>query len=149
MISFVEIDESNFYDVIALELKEEQRKFVAPNVRSIAECYIYRNNNDVLPYAVQDDEKIVGFILIDLDENEREFMIWRMMIDKKYQHSGYGRATVEKAIEMARKEGKYDTFIADYVKGNDVMGKMLESMGFINHSFDDENNEFVMHYKLD
>ncbi|MFC3418042.1 GNAT family N-acetyltransferase [Salinicoccus hispanicus] len=148
MVEFAEIDESNFYDVIALEVKEEQSRFVAPNVKSIAECYLYRNDNDVFPYAIQDDEKIVGFILIDLDEEAREFMIWRMMIDKKYQHSGYGRATVEKAIEMAQKEDKYDTFIADYVKGNDIMGEMLESMDFINHSFDDENNEYVMHYKL-
>ncbi|GAB3071298.1 GNAT family N-acetyltransferase [Salinicoccus sesuvii] len=148
MVGFVEIDENNFYEVVALELKEDQRKFVAPNVRSIAECYLYRNDNDVFPYAIQDGEKVVGFILIDLDEDAHEFMIWRMMIDKKYQHLGYGRATVEMALEMAKKEGKYDTFIADYVKGNDIMGHMLESLGFVNHSFDNENNEYVMHFKL-
>ncbi|TVT29400.1 GNAT family N-acetyltransferase [Salinicoccus cyprini] len=148
MVNFAEIDENNFYDVIDLEVKEAQSRFVAPNVRSIAECYLYRKNNDVFPYAIQDAGKVVGFILIDLDEEAREFMIWRMMIDRKYQNYGYGRAAIMKAMEMAKSENKYDTFIADYVKGNEVMGELLRSMGFTHHSFDEENNEYVMHYKL-
>jgi diamine N-acetyltransferase len=49
---------------------------------------------------------------------------------------------------MAGKSGEYDILVADYVKGNEVMGKLLKSIGFYPHSFDEENNEYVLHYKL-
>lgn len=148
MIEFIPIQENNFSDVIELEVTESQSKFVAPNVRSLAECYLYRKNQDVFPYAIQDGETVVGFILIDLDLPEKEIMIWRMMIDKSFQGKGYGRQVIQKVIEYAKQETDYTLLIADYVKGNDVMGNLLRDMGFKDHSFNKEDNEFVLHYSL-
>lgn len=150
MIEFKEVTEENFYDVINLEIDDYQqrKKFVAPNVRSLAECYLYRHENDVFPYAVVTDGKVIGFILIDIDETEREFMIWRMMVDKNYQRRGFGKQTVRKAIQIAADSGKYDIVIADYVKGNDGMGHLLRSLGFKDDSFNVEFNEYVLHYDL-
>lgn len=150
MIEFMEITEENFSDVINLEIDEYQKreKFVAPNVRSLAECYLYRHENDVFPYAIVTDGKAIGFILIDTDETEKEFMIWRMMIDKDYQRKGFGRQTVQKAIQMASDSGKYDTVIADYVDGNDGMGRLLRDLGFKDDSFNEAFNEYVLHYDL-
>lgn len=55
MIEFEPINEDNFKDVINLEVAENQSRFVASNVRSLAECYLYRNNNDVflMPYKME------------------------------------------------------------------------------------------------
>ncbi|WP_342389291.1 GNAT family N-acetyltransferase [Salinicoccus bachuensis] len=147
-MEFIEINEDNFWKIINMEVNENQAGFVAPNVKSLAEAYLYRNDDDVIPYAIQDQDEVVGFILIDIDAEKREFMIWRMMIDKRYQKRGYGKQTIQKAIEMARKTGKYDVLVADYVKENEVMGKLLKSIGFYSHSFDEENNEYVLHYEL-
>ncbi|WP_434120903.1 GNAT family N-acetyltransferase [Salinicoccus roseus] len=147
-MEFIEINEDNFWKVINMEVSEDQAGFVAPNVKSLAESYLYRNDDDVIPYAIQDQDEVVGFILIDIDAEKREFMIWRMMIDKRYQKRGYGKQTIQKAIDMAGKSGEYDILVADYVKGNEVMGKLLKSIGFYSHSFDEENNEYVLHYKL-
>lgn len=148
MIEFIPIQENNFRDVIKLEVMESQSKFVAPNVRSLAECYLYRKNQDVFPYAIQDGETVVGFILIDLDLPEKEIMIWRMMIDKSFQGKGYGRQVIQKVIEYAKQEPDYTLLIADYVKGNEVMANLLRDMGFKDHSFNKEDNEFVLHYSL-
>lgn len=148
MIEFIPIQENNFRDVIELEVTESQSKFVAPNVRSLAECFLYRKNQDVFPYAIQDGETVVGFILIDLDLPEKEIMIWRMMIDKTFQGKGYGRQVIQKVIEYAKQESDYTLLIADYVKGNEVMGNLLREMGFKDHSFNKEENEFVLHYSL-
>lgn len=148
MVQFVPINETNFEEVLQLKVNEHQSKFVAPNVRSLADCYLYRNNNDVFPYTIQKGETVVGFLLLDMDEENKKAMIWRMMIDRQYQGKGYGRQTVEKVIEWVKKENKYDVLVADYVKGNEVMGKLLRSLGFKDHSYNDEYDEFVLHYEL-
>lgn len=147
MIQFVPIDEKNFEEVLQLKVNEHQTKFVAPNVRSLADCYLYRNNNDVFPYAIQKGETVVGFLLLDVDKENKEVMIWRMMIDRHHQGKGYGRQTVEKVIEWVKKENKYDVLVADYVKGNEVMGKLLRSLEFKDHSYNEEYDEFVLHYE--
>lgn len=149
MIEFVEINEKNYEAVLKLEVSEaqEQKKYVAPNVRSIADAYLYHEAGDVFPLAVQDGEAVVGFILLDEDVEEKEYMIWRMMVSRDYQGKGYGRAIVEKVIEMFEADERFDVLIADYVKGNEVMGRLLRSLGFEEQEFDEENNEHVMHKK--
>lgn len=146
MIELKKITEDNFYEVINLKVSEEQEegKYVAPNVRSIAECWLYRKNEDVFPYAVYSGEEIVGFLLLDLDEEEKEYMIWRMMVDEKYQGRGYGRQIVEAVIEMAKNDPDYDVLIADFVEGNEGMKYLLESLGFKRTGFDSENDEVLM-----
>lgn len=150
MVEFVEINEENYEAVLKLKVTDEQNqaKFIAPNVRSIADAYLYRKAGDVFPYAVQDGEAVVGFVLLDEDEEEKELMIWRMMVDKEYQGKGYGKAIVEKVMEMFESDDRFDVLIADYVKGNEVMGRLLRSLGFEEQEFDEENNEHVMRYKF-
>lgn len=146
MIELKEITEDNFYEVIQLKVSEaqEKSKYAAPNVRSIAECWLYRKNEDVFPYAVYSGDDLIGFLLLDLDEEEREYMIWRMMVDVHHQGNGYGRQIVEKVIEMGRNDKGYDVLIADYVEGNLQMKYLLESLGFKRTGFDEENHEVLM-----
>lgn len=47
---------------------------------------------------------------------------------------------------MFESDDRFDVLIADYVKGNDVMGKLLRSLGFEEQEFDGENNEHVMKF---
>lgn len=149
MIELKEVTEEDFYEVIQLKVSDDQEKsrFVAPNVRSLAECWLYRKNEDVFPYAVYNGDEVVGFLLLDLDAEESEYMIWRMMVDAKHQGKGYGRQIVEAVMEMARNDEDYDVLIADYVDGNMQMKHVLESLGFERTGFDEENNEVLM--KLD
>lgn len=148
MIEFVGINEDNYEAVLKLKVTDEQNeaKYIAPNVRSIADAYLYREAGDVFPYAVQEGDTVIGFVLLDEDAEEKELMIWRMMVDKEYQGKGYGRAIVEKVMEKFEADSRFDVLIADYVKGNDVMGRLLESLGFEYGEFDEENNEYVMKY---
>lgn len=149
MIELKEVTEEDFYEVIQLKVSDDQEKsrFVAPNVRSLAECWLYRKNEDLFPYAVYNGDEVVGFLLLDLDAEESEYMIWRMMVDSKHQGKGYGRQIVEAVMEMARNDEDYDVLIADYVDGNAVMKYVLESLGFERTGFDEEYNEVLM--KLD
>lgn len=62
--------------VLKLKVTNEQNeaKFIAPNVRSIVDAYLYRKVRDVFPYAVQNGEAAVGFVMLEEDEEE-ELMI--------------------------------------------------------------------------
>lgn len=60
---------------------------------------------------------------------------------KLYQGKGYGRETVREVITTAKEQKECDILIANYVKGNEVMGNLLRSEGFIDHSFNEERNE--------
>ncbi|WP_052255025.1 GNAT family N-acetyltransferase [Salinicoccus sp. YB14-2] len=150
MVELKEITEDNFYEVIELKVNDAQEasKFVAPNVKSIAECWLYRKDENVFPYAVYNEDEIVGFLLLDLDEEEREYMIWRMMVDEKHQGRGHGRKIVETVIERAGNDKGYDVLIADYVEGNVQMKYLLESLGFKRTGFDTENNEVLMRLNI-
>src|SRR5699024_12332982 len=101
MVEFVKINEDNYEAVLRLKVTDEQNegKFIAPNVRSIAAAYLYREAGDVFPYAVQDGDGEVGFILLDEDEEEKVLMIWWMIVDKDYKGQGYGREIVENQME--------------------------------------------------
>lgn len=72
MVGLIEINEENYEEVLKIKVTDEQNeaKFIAPKMRSIADAYLYRRAGDVFPYAVQDGEAVIGFVL--LDENEEE-----------------------------------------------------------------------------
>lgn len=54
------IDDKNFWQVIKLNVGEGQQNFVAPNVRSIAECVVYQY---LVPNAIYFGEELIGFAL--------------------------------------------------------------------------------------
>lgn len=149
MVEFKEITEDNFEKVLKLKISDEQdkKRFVAPNVRSLADAYLYRNAGDVFPFAVEYEGEVVGFILLDEDVEEKEYMIWRMMVDERFQGRGYGKAIVRKVIEQFESDERFDVLIADYVVGNESMKKLLESLGFKEKKFDESINEYMMEYR--
>lgn len=75
MIEFKDINQETFYQLIDMKLPQES--YCAPNVYSLAEAWLYKEN--AKPYAIFNDHILVGFIMFDVDYNEREIGIWRML----------------------------------------------------------------------
>lgn len=65
------LNKDNYEKVLKLEVEKSRSRLVAPNIRSLADCYYYREDGDVFPVAIQDNDEVVGFVLLDLDENEK------------------------------------------------------------------------------
>ena len=105
MIKLEEITNANIWKVCALKPFDDQKDFVAENVQSLAEAYATRNEgNNVLPLAVYNDEAEKDG---NLEENESDLIkenynIWRLMIDKKYQGQGFGKQTMDAAMNLIR-----------------------------------------------
>ncbi|WP_421410007.1 GNAT family N-acetyltransferase [Streptococcus suis] len=131
MITLKPVDESSYQAVLDLTVAEADKVFVAPNVRSLADAWLYRENGDVFPYAIWADEQVVGFALIDIDEDIQQYMLWRFMIGQEFQGKGYGQAALEVVIAMAQSHPVCDHLIAAYVKGNQKMARLLEKNDFV------------------
>lgn len=46
---------------------------MAPNVKSIVDAYLYRKAGDVFLYVTRGEKTIVGLILLDRNEREKEY----------------------------------------------------------------------------
>lgn len=146
MIYFKEITEENFDAVIRMKRPEDEH-YVAPNVYSLAQAWLYRKANDVYPFAIYNDDEPVGFMMLDEDLEERSLIIWRIMFPEEHQNKGYGTEAIRQIIQMAAKSGKYDFMILDYTPGNETAKHVYEKLGF-KPTGEISNNEIVMRLNL-
>jgi diamine N-acetyltransferase len=115
MISLRPVDSTNYRECIELSVAPEQQGFVASNVQSLADAYIYRPAAE--PYGVYSDDELVGFALLfpfagDVDDEsipepgtERGMILVRLMIDARFQGRGYGRDALEAILDNVRVRG--------------------------------------------
>lgn len=146
LICFKEITEENFDAIIQMKRPEDEH-FVAPNVYSLAQAWLYRKANDVYPFAIYDDDRPVGFMLLDEDLEERSLTIWRIMFPVEYQNKGYGTEAIRQIIRTAAKSGKYEFMILEYAPENEMAKHVYEKLGF-KATGEISNNEIVMRLDL-
>jgi diamine N-acetyltransferase len=115
MISLRPVDSTNYRECIQLSVAREQQGFVASNLQSLADAYVWREAAE--PYAVYSDDEMVGFALLfpfagDVDDEsipepgtERGMVLVRLMIDARFQGHGYGRDALETIVENVRDRG--------------------------------------------
>lgn len=92
MIELREITEVNFKECIRLNLNDEQWNYIASNAYSLSEAHAIQNDgvNKPMPYAIYNNEVMVGFIMAeyqpinpdDPDDEEDVYYLSRLMIDK-------------------------------------------------------------------
>ena len=143
MIHLEKITYENFDDVFDLKVKQEQYPFVASNLYSVAEAYVTLvNGGQVFPFAIYDDDKLVGFIQLGYGENADQdgvsvekdnYEIWRFMIDKRYQGRGYGKEALRLALEFIRTWpcGKAEYCWISYEPENEAAKKLYAAFGFV------------------
>lgn len=140
MIELRKITFDNFYKCIKLEPNEEQKSFVASNIDSLAEAYVALTNNECIPmpYAVYDNDIMVGFIMLSYTEankndGENAYWVWRLMIDKRYQGKGYGKESMVKVLELIRTfpYGETEVVYLSYEPENVVAKLLYASLGFV------------------
>lgn len=126
MIMFKKITEENFEECVGLNVAEDQQTFVAPNVRSLAEAWLYPD--DVYPFAIYADDDMVGFVMMGNDEGR--YFICRFMIDAKYQNRGYGKSALKLTIDyMVQTLGVKEIYLS-FEPENQKAYNLYQSAGF-------------------
>lgn len=146
MVNFRKITEENF-DAITKMKRPDGEGFVASNAYSLAQAWLYRDANDVYPFAIYNDDEPVGFMLLDEELEERNLVIWRIMLPVEHQNKGFGSQAIGKIVQMAKESGKYDFMIIDYVPENKIAGHVYEKIGF-KPTGEISNGEIVMRLEL-
>lgn len=128
VVSFREITPENFDAVIDLQVREDQKGFVASNMYSLAEAYAHPGR---FPLAVYAGETPVGFVMyVDLRERS-QFWIFRVMIDAAQQGRGYGRAAMRLLIERMRALPGCTQIYISYEPENNPARQLYASLGFV------------------
>ena len=98
-VTLREIDEETVRTVCDLSVRDDQRKFVAPNAVSIAQAYFSKHAWFRAIYA---DETPVGFLMLEDQPDKPEYYLWRFMIDASYQGMAFGKQAMVLLIEHVK-----------------------------------------------
>jgi len=140
-ITLKEVTRDNFTECIRLKVRDDQ-PYVASNVYSLAESKVAPEN---LPMAVYAGETMVGFVMFELDYQERELYIGRLMIDHRYQHLGYGRETLEAIRQIGLRDAGIDRIALSTNPKNTNGIRVYERFGFKDTGILDDGEEvFVL-----
>jgi Acetyltransferases len=142
MIHLEKVTWENYNEYKNLSVKEEQNKYVASSMISLAEAYIHCSNQSckVEIKAIYNDNDLIGYaeILYKSEGNENYYDFHRFMIDKKYQGLGIGKVAFKTVMDYIKTMplGIASKVIIEYMPENAVAGKIYHTYGFV------DTNEF-------
>ncbi|HYH85539.1 MAG TPA: GNAT family N-acetyltransferase [Pyrinomonadaceae bacterium] len=126
-VTLRDVDRENFKRCVKLEVREDQKNFVASNVYSIAQSKV---EPTFATQAVYDGDEMVGFVMYGYDTDDDCYCIARVMIDKNHQGKGYGRAAMEEVVRRLRETPDCREVALSIEPENEVAERLYESLGF-------------------
>lgn len=110
-----------------MRVAEEQKSFVAPNVFSLAQAKAFP---ECICLAIYQDDVLVGFTMYCIDSDDKEYWIYRLMIDAKHQSKGYGKEAMEKLIERIKQDQEHKVIYLSFEPENNLAKGLYEKLGF-------------------
>lgn len=128
IVSLRPVSPENFDEITRLQVREDQKHFVASNLYSLAEAHVFPGRT---PLAIYADETPVGFLMYVNWEERQQYWIFRLLVDEKYQGHGYGRAAMRLAIERMRALPGCTQIYISYEPENNTARTLYASLGFV------------------
>ncbi len=133
MISLRPVTADNIDEVLALRVRDDQTAFVSTTAESLAQAYVYFAT--AFPFAVYDEETLVGFIMMGYYEAKQYYTLWKFLIDRNYQHKGYGREALKQGIDFMKEKFHITQIYTGVHPDNAVAKRLYESVGFVSTGF--------------
>ncbi|WP_026524765.1 GNAT family N-acetyltransferase [Butyrivibrio sp. MB2005] len=143
MLRLEKVNGKNVWELLNLQVSDNQKSFVAANDISIIEAYTaITGNGYAFPFGIYDGEIPVGFLMIGFDSDDYwqdapeiaygNYNLWRLMIDKQYQGKGYGREAIKLALDFISTKpcGEAEYCWLSYEPENKVAASLYSSFGF-------------------
>lgn len=119
--------------ILALSVRDSQRRLVASNERSIAQAHF---EESAWFRAIFADEEPVGFVMLHdetLRAEPREqgyCFLWRMMVDQRFQGMGFGWRAMHLVIEHARTRPDVTRLLTSWHHGDGSAEGFYLKLGF-------------------
>lgn len=149
-ITLREITDDNRDAVTRLRVAPDQTRFVASVEKSFTDAAEAPEANPWFRAIYAGDEP-VGFVMLSWDVTPAPgilgpWFLWRLLIDERHQRKGYGRATVERIVEIIRTEGATE-LLTSYVPGDGEPWPFYRAFGF-EPTGEIEDDEIVLRLDL-
>ncbi len=118
----------NFENVLSLQISEEQKDFVSSPAYALAQAYVYYKT--AYPFAIYNDDVIIGFIMFGFYESRKQYTLWKFLIDKQYQNKGYGKEALLQGIQYAKEQFRCTELYTGVAIENQVAEHLYEKIGF-------------------
>jgi diamine N-acetyltransferase len=149
-VTLREITDENREAVTRLRVAPEQERFVASVEKSFRDA---AETPEANPWyrGVYDGDEPVGFVMLSWDVTPAPgilgpWFLWRLLIDRRRQRRGYGRATLERIVEIVREAGGRE-LLTSYVPGDGEPWPFYRAFGF-EPTGDIEDGEIVLRLDL-
>ena len=130
-VTLREITSENLYAILDLSVADHQLKaYPRSNAYSIAEAHYPADDDPVWLRAIYAGETPVGLMMTSEVPDQGRYFLWRLMIDHRFQGSGYGRRAVQLLIERIRQTGNPTALITSHLQQDANAGHFYERLGF-------------------
>jgi len=128
-VTLREVTTDNFREVIQLKLENHEKKYVAPNIYSLAQAYVEKN---AFAKAIYADEEVVGFTFYgQFEEDDGTYWVARLMVDTEHRRTGYGERAMLLAVEHMQLLEDCEEIFVSFVQGNKDARALYEKIGFL------------------
>ena len=147
-----ELTDANRDEVLALCVAPAQEHFVDSVAESLEDADAYPEANPWYRAVYAGDEP-VGFVMLSWDCVPRPpeiigpWCLWKLLIDHRHQHRGYGRDVVGIVADLVRSAGANE-LLTSYVPGEGGPGPFYEQLGFVPTGELDPDGEIILSLDL-
>ena len=144
MINLREIIKDNVIEILKLDVKDEQQDQVAPNAFSIA---LGHYSDEAWFRGIYFDDTPIGFVMLWIDKEKKEYWMWRYMIDKNHQGKGHRKAALLQIIDFLKTMPGIQEICLSYVPKENGADAFYTKVGFIDTG-EKKGKEIVMKYMV-
>lgn len=139
MVQLKEITKDNLDEVMSLSVAENQKSFVSTPAESLAQAYVYKDT--AFPFAIYEEEKVVGFIMLGYYEARNQYTLWKFLIDKRFQSKGFGKEALKQGIVYLKERFHAKEIYTGVSVGNETAKHLYKSLGFVETGLVEDNME--------
>jgi diamine N-acetyltransferase len=122
------ITKENLDDILRLAVAAGQERFVASNAKSLAQAHFAP---DVAWFrAVYADDVPAGFVMLEVNQDQRQYFLWRLMVDERFQRRGVGKRALALVLDHVRTLPGATEILTSVVPGEGSPGPFYEKLGF-------------------
>ena len=127
VVSLREITAATLEPVLSMRVGDHQTSYVATNAVSIAQAHF---EPKAWFRAIDADDVPVGFAMLEIEPGSDQVLLWRFLIDHRFQGLGIGSRALKLLMDHARTLQGVQRFVASTVPGEHTPRPFYERNGF-------------------